>query len=104
PVVRGATGAAAKAVARPTPSAATPKRGDHRAQNEERRRQRERERLEKEIEGRETRVKAIEVQLADPELYHDAARSKEIVTEYERGRAELEALWQRLPRRERARR
>ena len=38
----------------------------------------------------------LEASLADPELYHDAARSKEVVAEYERLRAELESLWQRL--------
>ena len=45
---------------------------------------------------REVRVKELEVLLADPELYHDLARSKGIVAEYERTRAEIESLWERL--------
>lgn len=52
--------------------------------------------LEKEIETREARVKVLEAQLADPDVYHDGARAKELVGEYERARAELESLWQRI--------
>ena len=59
-------------------------------------RERERARVERDIETRETRVRELETLLADPALYHDVARSQTIVTEYERLRAELEALWQRL--------
>jgi ATP-binding cassette, subfamily F, member 3 len=53
-------------------------------------------RIEKDIEARETRLKDLEARLADPALYHDAARSKELVLEYERLRAEVDSLWQRL--------
>jgi ATP-binding cassette subfamily F protein 3 len=67
---------------------------------EERRAQQKRERevarIEKGIESREARMKALEGPLADPELYHDAARSKSLVQEYETLRAEVESLWQRL--------
>jgi hypothetical protein len=34
--------------------------------------------------------------LADPEVYADGARMKTLVTDYERVRAEVESLWQRL--------
>jgi ATP-binding cassette subfamily F protein 3 len=69
---------------------------DKAAQNAAKKRERELARLEGEISTRETRVKELELQLADPELYHDAARSKDIVAEYERVRAEVESLWERL--------
>jgi ATP-binding cassette subfamily F protein 3 len=61
-----------------------------------RRRQREIERIERDIEKRETRLREIETRLADPDLYHDAARSREVVAEYERLRAEVDSLWERL--------
>jgi len=67
-----------------------------RAQNEQRKRERETARLEKEIETREARMKELEASLADPDLYHDATRSRDLVLEYERLRAETEAMWQRL--------
>jgi ATP-binding cassette, subfamily F, member 3 len=67
-----------------------------RAENERKRRERETARIESDIERRETRMKELETALADPELYHDAARSKELVHEYEVLRTETEALWQRL--------
>jgi hypothetical protein len=41
-------------------------------------------------------MRALEVQLADPEVYHDGARAKALVTEYERLKAEIESLWQRM--------
>ena len=53
-------------------------------------------RLEKDIEAREARIKLLETALADPELYHDAAKSKSSVAEYETLRAEVESLWARL--------
>jgi ATP-binding cassette subfamily F protein 3 len=59
-------------------------------------REKELQRIERDIEARETRVRSLETQLADPEVYHDGARAKELVTEYERLRAELESLWQRM--------
>jgi ATPase subunit of ABC transporter with duplicated ATPase domains len=53
-------------------------------------------RVEKDIETRETRVKVLEAQLADPTVYSDPSRSKELVGEYDRLRTELESLWQKL--------
>ncbi|HEV2104847.1 MAG TPA: ABC transporter C-terminal domain-containing protein, partial [Candidatus Eisenbacteria bacterium] len=59
-------------------------------------RARELERLEREIRSREARLRELETALADPGLYHDAARSRDAVQEYERLRAEVESLWQRV--------
>ena len=53
-------------------------------------------RIEKDIETREARIAELETQLADPAVYHDGARAKGLVTEYERLRAEVGSLWQRL--------
>ena len=75
---------------------AAPAKPDRPAQSSPRKREREIARLEAEIAERETRQRHLEEQLADPELYHDAARSQGIVVEYERVRSELESLWQRL--------
>jgi ATP-binding cassette subfamily F protein 3 len=80
-----------KKAARPADRAAHQQERDARHRNE-----REVARIEKDIQTREARVKVLEAELADPDLYHDAVRSKERVTEYERLRAELESLWQRL--------
>ena len=74
-------------------AAASASRG---SKDEQRRRAKEIARIEKDIESRETRVKALEQELADPEIYHEGARAKALVTEYERVRAELESLWQRM--------
>jgi hypothetical protein len=41
-------------------------------------------------------VKELEALLADPEVYKDGEKSRELVTEYERVKAEGESLWQRL--------
>jgi ATPase subunit of ABC transporter with duplicated ATPase domains len=67
-----------------------------RAQNAQKSRERETARIESDIERRESRMRELETALADPGLYHDATRSKDLVHEYERLRAETEALWQRL--------
>jgi len=89
-----ATPAAAKSgTATATPA---PVRADRTSQNAARKRERELARLEGEIATRETRIQALEGQLADPAIYHDVARSREIVAEYERLRSEVESLWQRL--------
>jgi ATP-binding cassette subfamily F protein 3 len=82
------------------PAAANAPEISREAQKEQRRLQQKREkevaRIEKDIETREARMKALEAILADPDLYHDAAKSKTHVTEYETLRAEVESLWQRL--------
>jgi ATP-binding cassette subfamily F protein 3 len=57
---------------------------------------REVSRLTREIETREQRVRVLEGQLADPDVYHDGGRARDLVAEYERLRAELESLWQRM--------
>ena len=67
-----------------------------RARAERQKREREVARIEKDIEARESKVAVLGSQLADPDVYHDGARAKELVTEYERLRAEIESLWQRL--------
>ena len=69
---------------------------DRAAQNAAKKKDRELARLESEISVREAKVKALEDQLADPDLYNDLARSRDIVAEYERVRAELESMWERL--------
>jgi uncharacterized coiled-coil protein SlyX len=71
-------------------------KSDKASGNAAKKREREIVRLENEISSREKRVKELELVLADPELYHDAARSKGIVAEYEKMRAELESLWEKL--------
>ncbi len=94
-----------RAPARPAPSKSRPKAAaaahhgagetrDKRAARQKR--ERELQRVEKDIEAREARVREIEALLADPEIYHDGERAKELVTGYERLRAELESLWQRM--------
>jgi ATP-binding cassette subfamily F protein 3 len=67
-----------------------------RTQAVERTRTRELERLGREIEVRETKMRELESQLADPEVYQDGARTRDLVTRYERLRTEVESLWQRL--------
>ena len=52
--------------------------------------------LEKDIETREADLKAVEAQLADPQVYADGARSKDLVKRYEALKAELEVLWDQL--------
>jgi len=88
---------------KPARASSAPARGPAPARDEGRadraaRHQREREqaRIEKDIEAREARRVVLEQQLADPEVYHDGTRAKELVGEYERLRAELESLWQRI--------
>ena len=79
----------------PARPAAAP--GESREQRATRqKREREAGRIEKDIETREARQKQVEAQLADPEVYHDGAKAKDLVAEYERLRVELESLWQRL--------
>ncbi|OGF22483.1 MAG: hypothetical protein A2V63_11955 [Candidatus Eisenbacteria bacterium RBG_19FT_COMBO_70_11] len=84
-------------VARATPSAPAPRAKERPPAAADRRRTaRELERVEREIEQREARLRELEVELADPEVYHDGARARERIAEFERLRAEIESLWQRL--------
>ena len=95
---------AAAPVAASRDRAAAPVARDSKAERERSRegrkarekRDRELARLEREIAEREKRIAELEMALADPELYHDAARSKAQVGEYERLRAELESLYEGL--------
>ena len=64
--------------------------------NAQQKRQKETARLEQEIEEKEREVKDVEALLADPVVYADGSRSRELVKRYEALRAEIEALWQRL--------
>jgi ATP-binding cassette, subfamily F, member 3 len=83
----------------PRPAGGAPPRsaGESREQRAARqKRDRELQRIEKDIEAREAKVREIEALLADPEIYHDGERARELVTGYERLRAELESLWQRM--------
>jgi len=59
-------------------------------------RERELRRIETDIETREAKLKTLEGQLADPEVYQNGERARGLVTEYERLRAEVDSLWQRL--------
>jgi ATP-binding cassette subfamily F protein 3 len=67
-----------------------------RGRAERQKREKEQKRIEGDIEAREARVRELGALLADPEVYQDGARSKALVTEYERVRAEVESLWERL--------
>jgi ATP-binding cassette subfamily F protein 3 len=90
-----AKGAGGKTVAK-AKSPSGSKSGDRAAQAETRRRAKESERLEKEIEAREAELKTVEAELADPGVYADGARTKELLARYERIKAEAESLWRRL--------
>jgi ATP-binding cassette subfamily F protein 3 len=94
----GNAGAAASAGAPPARGPETARGGAPRetARAGSRQRSRELERLERDIEQREARVREVEGQLADPDVYHDGARARALVAEYERLRAELDSLWQRM--------
>jgi ATP-binding cassette, subfamily F, member 3 len=67
-----------------------------RRQTAERKRAREVERIGRDLEEREREMRRLEALLAEPGVYQDGARAKELVTGYERLRAEVESLWQRL--------
>jgi ATP-binding cassette, subfamily F, member 3 len=86
---RAATTAPAAKVAKP---AAKPTAD----RTQDRKRDRELKRLEKELAEREAELKSMEAQLADPEVYADGPRARDLVGRYERLRAEVESLWQRL--------
>ncbi|MGE5692443.1 MAG: ABC-F family ATP-binding cassette domain-containing protein [Candidatus Zixiibacteriota bacterium] len=72
------------------------KKAERRAQSEVRRRALETGRLEKEIETREGELKTVEASLADPTLYKDKMRTKELLARYQGLRGEVDSLWRRL--------
>jgi len=61
-----------------------------------RKRKQEEERIARELEAREAELKEIEAKLADPGVYADGARTKELLARYEGLRREVDALWARL--------
>ena len=61
-----------------------------------RKRKQEEERLARELEAREAELKEIEAALADPGVYADGARTKELLARYEGLRREVDSLWARL--------
>jgi len=95
PVATPAPGPAA--ARKPTATPAPKGGGETREQRAARqRREKEQARVERDIESRETRLKAIEMELADPEVYADGGRSKTLIIEYEKLKTELASLWQKL--------
>jgi ATP-binding cassette subfamily F protein 3 len=61
-----------------------------------RKRKQEEERLTRELEKQEAELKQIEAELADPGVYADGARTKELLARYEGLRREVDSLWARL--------
>jgi ATP-binding cassette subfamily F protein 3 len=101
PPAPAAAAAKSKASAIPAP-AETPSQRDRRRdaekkdRNAQQKRQKENGRLEQEIEAKEREVKEVEAQLADPVIYADGARARELVKRYEALRAEIDVLWAKL--------
>ncbi|HLQ66904.1 MAG TPA: ABC-F family ATP-binding cassette domain-containing protein [Candidatus Limnocylindrales bacterium] len=92
-------GAAAARSAKAAPSAAkapaapaTKRRGAP----DPRKRKQEEERLTREVEVKEAELKKIEAALADPGVYADGARTKELLGRYEAARKDVDALWVKL--------
>jgi ATP-binding cassette, subfamily F, member 3 len=70
--------------------------GERRQQAETRRRAKEMERLERELEAREAEVKAVEAELADPAVYAEGTRTRDLLARYESLKAQVDSLWQKL--------
>jgi ATP-binding cassette subfamily F protein 3 len=82
---------AANAPAKAAASTATAKpKGDPR------KRKQEEERLAKELETRESELKEIEGALANPAVYADSAKTKDLLARYEAARKDVDALWAKL--------
>ena len=88
--------AAAKPAAKPAPAAAKSGAESREQRAARQKREKEQSRVERDIESREARVKAIESELADPDVYADGGRSKTLIAEYETLKTELASLWQKL--------
>ena len=89
--------ARSSAPARPATPATGAAHGESRGDRANRqKREKEVARVERDIESREAKVKELESQLADPEVYGNGDRARQLVAEYERLRVELESLWQKL--------
>jgi ATP-binding cassette subfamily F protein 3 len=95
---KGAKGSAATATAAVETAAERERRrsAEKKDRNAQQKRQKETARLEQEIEAKEREVKEVEAQLADPVVYADGPRSRDLVKRYEALRAEIESLWQKL--------
>ena len=91
PLAVPAKPAAAKPAAAPKPQGE-----DKAARAARQKKEKETARIEKDIEVREAELKDVEAKLADPDVYADGARSKELVKRYEALKAELESLWEQL--------
>ncbi len=98
PAQRDGKGAApAKAAAKSVPAAKTshakpaPKRAA-----DPRKRKQEEDRLAKELETRESELKEIEAALANPDVYADGAKTKDLLARYEAARKDVDSLWARL--------
>ena len=63
---------------------------------ESKRRSQEIQKLEREIEAEESELKALETELANPAVYAEPARSREMLARYEGLKADLQASWGRL--------
>ena len=74
------------------PATATKMRGTA----DPRKRKQEEERLTREVEAKEAELKQIEAALADPGVYADGARTKDLLGRYEAARKEVDALWLKL--------
>jgi hypothetical protein len=97
PVAAPRRGKAGKASSTPAPQGAPAAQHESKAERSARQlREKETARIEQDIERREKEIKAVELELANPGVYADGARSKELVGRYEKLRAETDALWQKL--------
>jgi ATP-binding cassette subfamily F protein 3 len=82
---------------KPAPSGETKPGAENRTSKAgARKRAQETERLEKEIETREAAIKVVEAELADPTVYANGARTKELLARYQGLRGEVDSLWRRL--------
>jgi len=93
---QGGTGPPAASATKGREVARKRKEAERRTKSEARHRAEEIERLEKEIETREGDLKTVEAHLADPALYKDRTRTKELVARYQGLRGEVDSLWRRL--------
>jgi ATP-binding cassette subfamily F protein 3 len=98
---RGRSGPATKRATSEPAMAKAPKERSGQGESREARaarqkKERETQRIEKDLETREVRLGEIERQLADPDVYHDGERARQLIADYERLKAEVDSLWQRL--------
>ncbi len=95
---RGKAGAKAEAKAG-AKAGAGPRPGDgeaRKAKAEARLRAQEAERVEQELKRLDAKMKGVEAELADPGVYADPVRTRELLARYEHLKSEVDALWKRL--------